>query len=174
MDDANVPVSTQSSQSRGLIHFHTYAVVIVSALPRLLGRESPCVYQNTQDTSVCTEPILRSWQDFPWNRVRLPYLDSVFIEINPQLRFTVGPMWTLGIHGTCTVTFVGWICSELSCRPMSQISAIFGTDDDDEILTSLYLIANVSSIRSSNLSTVLTVLLEHKRFGSDPRIDKHI
>jgi hypothetical protein len=29
-------------------------------------------------------------------------------------------------------------------RPMSQISAIFGTDDDQEILTSLYLIANVS------------------------------
>ncbi|KAG6832973.1 hypothetical protein H0H92_004857 [Tricholoma furcatifolium] len=29
--------------------------------------------------------------------------------------------------------------------PMSQISAIYGTDDDDEILNSLYLIANVRS-----------------------------
>lgn len=29
-------------------------------------------------------------------------------------------------------------------RPMSHISAIFGTDDDAEILTSLYLIVNVS------------------------------
>lgn len=29
-------------------------------------------------------------------------------------------------------------------RPMSHISAIFGTDDDMEILTSLYLIVNVS------------------------------
>ena len=28
--------------------------------------------------------------------------------------------------------------------PMSRISAIFGTDDDNEILESLYLIANVS------------------------------
>lgn len=28
-------------------------------------------------------------------------------------------------------------------RPMSHISAIFGTDDDQEILNSLYLIANV-------------------------------
>ena len=28
--------------------------------------------------------------------------------------------------------------------PMSRISAIFGTDDDDEILESLYLIVNVS------------------------------
>lgn len=28
-------------------------------------------------------------------------------------------------------------------RPMSQISAIFGTDDDEAILNSLYLIANV-------------------------------
>lgn len=27
--------------------------------------------------------------------------------------------------------------------PMSQITAIFGTDNDDEIMTSLYLIANV-------------------------------
>ena len=29
-------------------------------------------------------------------------------------------------------------------RPMSQISAILGTDNDDEILQSLYLIVNVS------------------------------
>lgn len=29
-------------------------------------------------------------------------------------------------------------------RPMAQVSEIFGTDDDDEILHSLYLIANVS------------------------------
>lgn len=29
-------------------------------------------------------------------------------------------------------------------RPMSQISAIFGTDDDEDITRSLYLIANVS------------------------------
>lgn len=27
---------------------------------------------------------------------------------------------------------------------MSQISAIYGTDDDEEIMNSLYLIANVS------------------------------
>lgn len=29
--------------------------------------------------------------------------------------------------------------------PMSQISAIYGTDNDSEILNSLYLIANVSA-----------------------------
>jgi meiotically up-regulated gene 157 (Mug157) protein len=32
---------------------------------------------------------------------------------------------------------------------MSQISAIFGTDDDEAILNSLYLIANVSSLSTS-------------------------
>lgn len=31
-----------------------------------------------------------------------------------------------------------------SRRPMSQISSIFGTDDDNEILEALYLVANVS------------------------------
>lgn len=35
--------------------------------------------------------------------------------------------------------------TDSGARPMSQISAIFGTDDDQEILTSLYLIANVSA-----------------------------
>ena len=32
--------------------------------------------------------------------------------------------------------------------PMSQISAVFGTDDDGEILNSLYLIANVSALNT--------------------------
>lgn len=32
----------------------------------------------------------------------------------------------------------------ISYRPMSHISAIFGTDNDSEIMNSLYLIANVS------------------------------
>ena len=35
-------------------------------------------------------------------------------------------------------------------RPMSHISAIFGTDEDEEILTSLYLIVNVSCARQDN------------------------
>lgn len=37
---------------------------------------------------------------------------------------------------------------------MSQISAIFGTDNDDEIMNSLYLIANVSICRGTFASTV--------------------
>ena len=39
-------------------------------------------------------------------------------------------------------------------RPMSLISSIYGTDDDEEILTALYTIANVSEIihHDSNLS----------------------
>ena len=41
-----------------------------------------------------------------------------------------------------------------SLRPMSLISSIYGTDDDEEILTALYTIANVSEvlIHNSNLS----------------------
>lgn len=31
-------------------------------------------------------------------------------------------------------------------RPMALVSAIYGTDDDDEIMSYLYLIANVSAI----------------------------
>lgn len=46
MDDANVPVSSHLSHSFECIHSRTYIVVVVSALPRLLGRESSCVYQN--------------------------------------------------------------------------------------------------------------------------------
>lgn len=39
---------------------------------------------------------------------------------------------------------------------MSQISAIFGTDDDQEILKSLYIIANVSLAHLGPLCPVLT------------------
>ena len=34
----------------------------------------------------------------------------------------------------------------IACRPMSQISNIFGTDDDSEIVTALYTIANVGHL----------------------------
>ena len=34
-------------------------------------------------------------------------------------------------------------------RPMSQISSIFGTDNDEEITTALYLVANVRVISPS-------------------------
>lgn len=57
-------------------------------------------------------------------------------------------------------------------RPMSQISAIFGTDDDQEILTSLYLIANVSE-KSRGNGHLLTCS-EH--FGSrvNTRVSVHL
>ena len=57
------------------------------------------------------------------------------------------------VQGMTRVFLNNLEASEGSCRgphvdpwhpwPMSHISAIFGTDDDQEILTSLYTIANV-------------------------------
>lgn len=53
---------------------------------------------------------------------------------------------------------------------MSQISAIFGTDDDQEILTSLYLIANVCAM--SPFVSVAFISdsspLEHQWLRPDP------
>lgn len=48
---------------------------------------------------------------------------------------------------------------------MSQISAIFGTDDDKEILESLYIIANVSQETSSHLEIQFTIFVRI-RMGS--------
>lgn len=48
---------------------------------------------------------------------------------------------------------------------MSQISAIFGTDDDDEILNSLYIIANVSFTCSVIYATLMGV--RSKRIPTD-------
>lgn len=46
---------------------------------------------------------------------------------------------------------------------MSQISAIFGSDDDGEILNSLYIIANVSLV-----NPIFDVLLFNERFRTQP------
>ena len=45
---------------------------------------------------------------------------------------------------------------------MSHISAIFGTDDDQEILNSLYIIANVCYIVFLTGSLLTLILIEHK------------
>lgn len=59
---------------------------------------------------------------------------------------------------------------------MSQISAIFGTDNDEEILDSLYLIANVSPkfCLLIPLCHQLYNCLEHERPRADPRIHRHL
>lgn len=62
---------------------------------------------------------------------------------------------------------------------MSQISAIFGTDDDDEITNSLYLIANVSLPmiiihETTSDHPCLCGTTEYERIGSYPRIYQHL
>lgn len=52
---------------------------------------------------------------------------------------------------------------------MSQISAIFGTDDDEEILQRLYTIANVSVARRWQLQ-LLTITTEYEWARSDTRV----
>lgn len=51
---------------------------------------------------------------------------------------------------------------------MSHISAIYGTDNDAEILSSLYTIANVSCL-AFDTNSILTSILEHGWVGSDSR-----
>ena len=53
--------------------------------------------------------------------------------------------------------YQAFVANVIPLRPMSQISSIFGTDDDDEILTSLYLIANVSGTAPTASRQVLTM-----------------
>jgi hypothetical protein len=55
----------------------------------------------------------------------------------------------LGTHGN---EFYCTICRILSpSRPMSHISAIYGTDDDTDIMQSLYTIANVRTMCSPRI-----------------------
>lgn len=61
--------------------------------------------------------------------------------------------------------------------PMSQISAVFGTDDDDEIVKRLYLIANVRlpsyiypSVPPKFRLAHLLFSTEHERFGPHTRV----
>ena len=65
-------------------------------------------------------------------------------------------MLTLGIRGKPILIQNPVDFSEgyhFHSRPMSLISSIYGTDDDEEILTALYTIANVSeATHNSNLS----------------------
>jgi hypothetical protein len=61
---------------------------------------------------------------------------------------------------------------------MSLISSIFGTDKDDEILESLYMIANVRIVLSvfnegSLTETCFYLLAEHCRSGADSRESKY-
>lgn len=82
-------------------------------------------------------------------------------------------MLTRGILGGHLVHRTSYFTSgnliEVKHRPMSQISAIFGTDDDAEILNSLYIIVNVSLALAVVLSVNMTgMLLEHCRARTDP------
>ena len=77
----------------------------------------------------------------------LPYLGFLnkthpaYVATREVLLYRQNPYYAAGTHfsgvgGPHIDAYHPW--------PMSRISAIFGTDDDDEILESLYLIVNVS------------------------------
>jgi hypothetical protein len=56
---------------------------------------------------------------------------------------------------------------------MSRVTAIFGTDDDEEILESLYLIANVRISFSLATGCDSNPTTEHKWTGFHSRISEH-
>lgn len=57
---------------------------------------------------------------------------------------------------------------------MSHISAIFGTDDDQEIMTSLYLIANVSAYSQNPQVQLPDRPAEHQRPWLDSRVSVYL
>jgi hypothetical protein len=80
-------------------------------------------------------------------------------------------MLTRGILGEHLVYETIIYLIKVRYRPMSQISAIFGTDDDTEILNSLYTIVNVSLALAFVSSVHMTeMLLEHCWARIDPRV----
>ena len=75
-------------------------------------------------------------------------------------------MLMFGTHGMLRTVCDARCCPELLVRrPMSQISAIFGTDSDEEILTSLYLIANVCPIGSPSVNKTAKLALARTRMA---------
>lgn len=56
---------------------------------------------------------------------------------------------------------------------MSQISSIFGTDNDAEIIESLYLIANVR-VLSMLITLANFEISEHGRARAHPRVSKYL
>ena len=57
---------------------------------------------------------------------------------------------------------------------MSQITSIFGSDDDDEILESLYMIANVSPRGATSFGCDPTKDTEHGGTWVDSRVDQYL
>jgi hypothetical protein len=72
-------------------------------------------------------------------------LHSIYNVAERLMSNQVGHMLTPGTLGNTALDQIS-VYTHVSYRPMSQISAIFGTDSDDEIMKSLYTIANVSFI----------------------------
>lgn len=64
-------------------------------------------------------------------------------------------------------SLVSFICFT---GPMSLISAIFGTDDDNEILQFLYLIANVRTSLELRFYGLIFQCPEYKRIGFNTRV----
>jgi hypothetical protein len=78
-------------------------------------------------------------------------------------RFQWAPYWSTApvvcdIYSLLDFSFI-------SPRPMSHISAIFGSDDDQEILDSLYTIVNVSTMSSQGI--VQFWHFQHRRTHQD-------
>lgn len=54
---------------------------------------------------------------------------------------------------------------------MSQITNVFSSDDDDEILESLYMVVNVSPVVPHPVIVNPTKHIEHGGTWLDPRVD---
>ena len=149
MDDANVPVSCQGpkflpaclitrARSR-YSRFHT-SDSSTRRTPHMWRRASCSCHARTrimQPERTSTALGELSWYD----RV---------VQLGNRIAFliTADLTSTRGTHGSCLLarfsSFKHMKLIIISYRPMPHISAIFGTDNDSEIMNSLYLIANVS------------------------------
>lgn len=114
-------------------------VTLVASLSWIFGQEPSSVCCNPQVVAFSQEPLLfyRENLERCWVVIKvilLPRTMNLILVSGPHVD-PWHPWWVLRLFFPSQ----RWA----PCRPMSHISAIFGTDDDREIMNSLALIVNV-------------------------------
>lgn len=140
MDDANVPVSHSKLPQAGSL-FNVVAWQSLLSLPYLgfLDKQHPSYVATRKLLLSKGNPYYAAGQKF--NGVGYAFV-ILMLSFNSITHLEEDLMLTLGTHGLSS-TSEALANVYHSFRPMSHISSIFGTDDDQEILQSLYIIANV-------------------------------
>lgn len=144
MDDANVPVSQQLVPLKWLTSSLSKSLL---SLPYLgfLDKKDP-TYQATRKLLLSPKnPYFAAGKTFSGTGYAICWSLRWHLITNTLQR---SPRWSMAslVRSTLISKFAA---VDGSWRPMSQISAIFGTDDDAEIMRALYTIANVSCIQNT-------------------------